>query len=316
MNYRLLADSWVFWEPNDITLTVEVMEPFGSLEWTAEEPRMKLQVCCNAGTVGLGDTLAVSGTWNNLKIDVFIVKFMLYLCYFGKKHLEILSNVQSTKYFEARHLHTWWYWYHNLFSKISGVLATQVKHVYLVLSALQNAHVDNQNLILEISGGWIKKKKNLFVHANMWKYAYRYPCPEILISKIQKWFEPKTLQFRVFHSSFLLQDKVNPFHADQNPHTSRSVQINKTKGRVTLRKVHHLNDGWNLTGKLISWSLVPLVYKSRKSSIIIVIRDKIRLHPFPMLHFQLLNFFLVWHIYNTIYNLFALVSSATFSIFF
>ena len=294
------------------------MEPFGSLEWTAEEPRMKLQVCCNAGTVGLGDTLAVSGTWNNLKIDVFIVKFMLYLCYFGKKHLEILSNVQSTKYFEARHLHTWWYWYHNLFSKISGVLATQVKHIYLVLSALQNAHVGNQNLILEISGGWIKKKKkkNLFVHANMWKYAYRYPCPEIIISKIQKWFKPKTLQFRVFHSSFLLQDKVNPFHADQNPHTSRSVQINKTKGRVTLRKVHHLNDGWNLTGKLISWSLVPLVYKSRKSSIIIVIRDKIRLHPFPMLHFQLLNFFLVWHIYITIYNLFALVSSATFSIFF
>ena len=161
-----------------------------------------------------------------------------------------------------------------------------------------------------------KKNIYIFVHANMWKYAYRYPCPEILISKIQKWFEPKTLQFRVFHSLFLLQDKVNPFHADQNPHTSRSVQINKTKGRVTLRKVHHLNDGWNLTGKLISWSLVPLVYKSRKSSIIIVIRDKIRLHPFPMLHFQLLNFFLVWHIYNTIYNLFALVSSATFSIFF
>lgn len=73
MNYRLPVDSWVFWEPNDITLTVEVMEPFGSLEWTAEEPRMKLQVCCNAGTVGLGDTLAVSGTWNNLKIDIFIV---------------------------------------------------------------------------------------------------------------------------------------------------------------------------------------------------------------------------------------------------
>lgn len=93
MNYRLLADSWVFWEPNGTTHTVEGVDQFGYLTWTAMERFMKLQICCSAGILELDNSLVVSRTWEYLELAISV--WDIYACYFS--FLKLLGW-QITKY--------------------------------------------------------------------------------------------------------------------------------------------------------------------------------------------------------------------------